>query len=1200
MASRNRSPLVKSVRIDTVGGVIEHGLHTLQQASEAQRYEILRALISDLSEPAILASCFNDTTLDRCIQVFKKSERPAVSGLIEALKCQRTNIRKMRKTLMRVQDPAVPLERLVFERTCPDTHRKVRYLCRSLPFTDRHRLQIERERQTRIGWEGLLTFIRNLFERLPTQNEAIPLGALAEGTIWELRRHERDEQWLWGLFLQDDKGVAERVTLSLFAGGTGDVTLFATRIDDTEEGEKLRFSIDQAKWAAAHYVQRLTTGYRERILSFDVLLRIGDCYQPYGYQGASLGFPLAVMIVSHLIRAPLDQHTALTGEIDVQGNILRVEGIAQKIRIARTCGVRRIIIPAENMPDASEPAAHKMQIVGVRTLEEACDLLFHDLLIEKGYRAFPLAAASSTASPGTDNIHPLQPPVPLIGRTKEILWLQQHMNKALSGHGNLTAIAGEAGTGKTRLLESVQNYARDSGMHVLCVYCYFQQGSAPYLPFIEPLSSLILQDDHQQLSDWQTHIAQLHNLMTRLEEHPSDPVSSAARQIQLFEHIMALLRLLMDGPGVLLCIEDLQWSDSGSLQLLHHLARQLAGQRICVLVTYRTEAYHAEETPNSAFTDTLQRLSEEGPGETLTLGNLSAPETRKLVEAALGSRAVSVWLSDRVYAETDGNPLYILEILKWWKETGVIGERMSERTLFDRENLSVPPRIYNPILHRLNRLQENDREVLEVAAVGGERFDVDDVILCLDMDRRTALRQIQQLERRHGLISHVEGRIYRFAHGKIQEVLYRELSPALRQSYHTTWGQALCAREQAGEDVPVEVLATHLYKGGDKQQAIPYLKRAAEGAQQMCAFREARKYWEQVDTALTQQDVSDTEEMQIEVDLRLGWVYYELGDLDAARNRYQKAFGAAKQRGDEQAQAEALMYLGVILRHRNQWDGALKLFEQSLKLYTRHNDQPMIAFVRTHMGNIAYWHGQWATARQYYQTALEIMISLDDIFQIAAITGNLGSVALAEGEDQTAIQYYERSAQGHRQTGNIMGIALVDMNMGMVYERMEQWPDALSRHRESVELFERMGHISHLWNAYLNYARVLARTGDLDLAEELCQKAKDILADIGNQRGIAEANRVDGLIATQRNDWDSALRLFEESKQLCQENKDPLGYGETLQEHGLMLFRQGNMDQAIAVLRQAAQTFREIGAHGDVAIAQRKLDEIRQSNIPSG
>jgi tetratricopeptide (TPR) repeat protein len=803
----------------------------------------------------------------------------------------------------------------------------------------------------------------------------------------------------------------------------------------------------------------------------------------------------------------------------------------------------------------------------------------------------------------------------LVGREDEQEILHEAVRKALVGDGQLTFLAGSEGTGKTRLAVDALEYADEQGMWTLFGSCLYHEISMPYQPFVDALSQRLssaktgitpvgyarlrarILEETPEVASLMPHVWSTKERRT-LEAHAPPGLSPKAEQQRLFQAIMHLMLSMAKDRGVVLCMDDLHWGDSGSVQLLHYLARQLPGRRLHLIATYRPEEIEdGEDGSEAPLSETMGRMASEGIGSTVSLSNLNEAHVRSLVHEIVGSRAVPVPITDRVFTESGGNPLFVIEVLKWWRDKTQLDIKHTGwenlEQLVDNQDIA-PPRINDLIERRLSRLQDAERELLEVAAIGGNRFDVTDVASVTGAAEMNVLRQLVQLERRHGIVAAVEGSIYQYTHGKIRDVLERELPDALRQAYHGAWAKVFLAREQAGEDIPPEVLANHLFSGGEEEAALPYLKQSAERAKKMSAYREARKYWEQVDATIVQESTGRLERANIDVDLNLGRIYSNQGELDAATERYKKAFKAAKVRGDERSQGDALMALGAVLRSRNQWDGALKLFEQSRLLYERNGDKKGIAAVNNYMGSIAYWRGQWKEARDNYERSLAIYTELQEAVEVASMTSNLGGVAYAIGDDLSAIEYFKRSAEGHRQTNNVIGIAEVDANLGVVYERTEQWNEAITRHKESVELFERMGNNRQLWHTYLNYARVLARTDELDLAEEFCQKSKTILNDLGNKRGLAEARRVEGIIATMDSRWNQATRFFNESIELCEDAKDPYGKGETLRELALMYFKHSDLGAARTILERARDSFNEIGANGDVSIINRKISEIQQ------
>lgn len=802
----------------------------------------------------------------------------------------------------------------------------------------------------------------------------------------------------------------------------------------------------------------------------------------------------------------------------------------------------------------------------------------------------------------------------LVGREKELERLQAAVRQTLKGNGRLTFVAGGVGTGKTRIVMEVMEFAVSQGMLALFGSCLYEDMSIPYQPFVEALSRFLgsaqsimtpvararlrnrVLEEMPEVAELMPHIWTAQERARLAERQPARLRAEAQKQ-RLFQSILHLMLALAEQHGVVLCMDDLHWGDSGSVQLLHYLARQVSRRRLHLIVTYRPEDLETERASQEApFVETMRRLSQEGIGETVALNNLTRENIRTLVESVFGSRAIPVTVSDRVYQETGGNPLFVFELLKWWRETGKLdeqGQDWAQLEVIAPDQQDLPPRIYDMIGRRLSRLEDAERELLEVAAVGGTRFDVDGLAAVLGAGRVGVLRQLHRLERRHGIISPLERGVYQFVHGKTREVLYHELPEALRQEYHAAWGRTLLARAQAGVEVPVEVLATHLYKGGDEEQAIPYLREAAEHASKVCAFHEAKWFWEKVNEVLLHKPEESLQPYQLEVWVKLGGIYYELGDWERATMFYKKAFESAQQLKDRQIQADALMRLGAILRIQNKWDAAIKLFKQSLKLYTVCDDKTGIASILTFIGHIFQYRGQYTNAKQYFQRALRLSQEIHNNEMIANISCNIGNIALFEGENSTAIQFYKTTVKSHRRIGNVLGIAEGTHNLGIVYERQELWDEALNCYRESVDLLERMGISRHLGTSYINYARVLSRTGDLSLAKEICHKGRQIITTSGNQRWLAEAIRVEGLISYLGGDWDTALNNFKKSEELCKKAKDPYGLAETFRERAYMLFRRGDVSQAITVMQQAEKAFQEIGAKADVEIVRRKLTEMR-------
>lgn len=1160
------------------------------RATEAQRYELMRTLRALLTEPGKLVSCADERILAKCSGLFKKWGGVTSSGVLIALQLQRSNLRYTRQALGALQDPSIPLHEIWFDyQTDPNGLQARIALCNLNP-SIRQVFQVERERQSNVGWEGLPAFVSHLFDQLVLLSEgALYLRPLAEGLAWGVVHSDPEIKQLWGLFLHGKQGVAERLFLSVVEEGMGDITLLATRVAEGEEGERFKASVKQARWAAVNYLKRLSVTYDvEILLSCDILLKIGHHYHAEGFEGASLGLPIAVMLVAHALRLSLPQDVSLTGEISAEGQVSPVDGLSEKIKAAEQQAVKRIYAPAGNVNEISS-TTRGIELVGIRSMDEVCSSLFRETFQEKGYRAFPLAAATQARS--TESL-------PFVGRESDLTWLKQHINRTLSGQGRLAVVNGAAGVGKTRLLEEAKQYARGCGMTVLTGRCVAHEGVLPCTPLIEAISGIQEADALRlQLSE---HISAVQDGLKRARaSQDTDRSALHLYRSQLTDSIAAFLSVLAQQTGSVVCIEDIHWGDTGTIDLLYQLARWNQDRRICFIVTYRTEESPIKNHKiGTVFQETLQRCAEEGLSETLELIPLSESECTKLVVALLDESVVPVWLTDAMYRRTQGNPLFVVETLKWWKDqglkTGISLDWRQLETIMD----SLPPRIHDLILRRLSFLRPEERELLELAAVGGDRFDSEVVLAIVEGSRLDTLRRIQRFERDCGLLLPVEGTEYSFSHSRIQEVLYSQVSPPLRREYHTAWSKELLARKEQGVEVSTESLARHLGAGNSPMAAIPFLLDAADQALKLCAFREAGKLWEQVLSIVDQSPSTNEIELQrLESFLGLGRVNYELGGWGTAQDYNEKALHLTQELREIDLQARSLHQSGAVFAAQNNWNHAVIIFQQSIALYERSENLVGIASISNLLGNIDLFQGKLKQANTHYLKALSICKKINDDNRIAAVTNNLGILQLAFGNEDGAIQYHMKARCIFQENKNLLGVATASANLGMVYERKRNWENAEFYHGESISLLESMTQSRILWIVYLNYARVLARTENIYPARKYLAKANALLAVARNPpRGLAEAKRVEGLIASLEMAWEDSDSLFNESERLCLEVKDQTGYAETIEERGLMLARKGDTLSAIGCLKQAKSEYKKIKAKGSECNIQRLIAELKEPN----
>lgn len=490
-----------------------------------------------------------------------------------------------------------------------------------------------------------------------------------------------------------------------------------------------------------------------------------------------------------------------------------------------------------------------------------------------------------------------------VARERELAQLDTRLDTVLAGNGTVVFAVGEAGSGKTALVQEFTRRSMDTHTNLIVAggNCNAFTGVGdPYLPFREILGLLsgdiearwaagaISREHARRLwdlmpqsvgalvragpdlidtlipgsalvtratstapgdADWLT---QLQQLMVRKE------VVANLRQQDLFEQYSKVQQALARQRPLLLVLDDLQWADAGSVNLLFHLGRRLEGSRILVVGIYRPHdvavGRDGERHPLESVVNEFQR----------TFGDihidLSQAEGRSLVEALLDSEPhrLSATFQEALYQQTRGHALFTVEMLRGLQERGDLIQdelgRWVERPALDWETL--PARVEGIIGERLGRLPARLQEALNVASVEGEFFTAEVVARVRAVDEPKMVTQLSSvLDKQHRLVRSQSSRrlgssgqrlsFYRFRHILFQRYVYNSLDEVERVYLHEAVGNVL---EQLYEGQTEEVagqLARHFQAAGLTAKAVNYLHQAGERAVRLSANEEAIGHYTQ-------------------------------------------------------------------------------------------------------------------------------------------------------------------------------------------------------------------------------------------------------------------------------------------------------------------------------------------------------------------
>src|SRR5262245_25374370 len=679
---------------------------------------------------------------------------------------------------------------------------------------------------------------------------------------------------------------------------------------------------------------------------------------------------------------------------------------------------------------------------------------------------------------------------PLIGREAELSQLRQLLRAARRRRGTVVAVVGEAGVGKTRIVEELSALTGRRSFAILMGRAYESAQVLPFSPWVDALRSGLAAADRTARDAfrgiWRTELARL---LPELGD--PGPLAPAASEdyLRLFEAVAQLLRHLASRQPILLVLEDLHWADDMSLRLLPFVARRLENQAVLLLVTARAE--EVEEVP--ALRRALEELAAESRVTRRTLTALSQPETETLVEAlAPRGRQPSdlANVAKRVWALSEGNPFMIVETTRAIREGGIIETA---------DGLQLPERVREVIAGQLARLSDFNRELVGVAALIGREFEFPVLQVASGVSAREAARGIEELVRRRVLYG--LGERLDFAHDRIRTVANERILSPHRKLLHLGIARALEQVYAQNLESHFEALGMHYREGEVWDKATLYEHQAGVKAIGRSANAQAVAFYELALEALTHLPESpETTAQAIDLRLDLCHALNTIGQYGKALAVLREAETSAVALGDQPRLARILSGICTGLRVAGEIDTAIEVGQRALTIATGLGDVTLEVEARHRLGQVYTESGDYGQAVEFFTRNLDARRdppTLLDQGSAAWFTiplGDLGRFAegLALGEEMV------RHATASNRPYSLVRAYVC---LGMLCTRKGD----LDR---SISLLERALDVSRTWSvmdwaadakAHLAHAYQLA--GRLDQALPLLEQAVVETETTGNQVG---------------------------------------------------------------------------------------------------
>ena len=709
------------------------------------------------------------------------------------------------------------------------------------------------------------------------------------------------------------------------------------------------------------------------------------------------------------------------------------------------------------------------------------------------------------------------------GREREKKALREILRDTGRGVGRMVLVSGEAGIGKSELLEEFQADAHVHGMCILNGCCY-ESGGRAYGPFMEALEALADRRGIEGLDlekDVERVLAQI--------ERPAN--GNQTDPYALMEILCEFLGDLSRKTPTLICIEDLQWADDLSLRFLDFMRRDPDPTPLVFGLACRK----VDEDPLPPEIDDLTK----GPDVTgvvhLQLGPLGMEETRNLAASLLGEQAVPEWEAGRIFQETGGNPLFVVELIRGSIEEGLIWRdsagiwRWPESTQWP-----MPQSIMHAIESRLGCLRSVQKQALEFASIfrGAISFDV---ISAVWHEDELQLLEVLEVLVRLGLLRALEDREgrYRFSHGLIRRAVYVGALEEKRQLLHLQVGTELERRHAAGDSETLDELAYHFSRSNDLKKMARYRTASGRLALRMHDFTHALEQFEAVDKkgAFSSED------------------HKEISPGSAAHLEFLCAY------------AEGLSGCGRFEEARLELDRAMQWVSEETPAQKAYALK-MLGINHSHLG-------EYKKAVSVFLEALENYRNLGDDENELAVLGLLSDVYVALEDNVEAIRYCHSAAKKCREMGGEINEARALMYLGFSEVFTYRNNRAKTLLDSSLNLLDGEGDRVYRYTSLYLLGRIEFRLGNLDRAGDIFEELRVYWNRRGSSDTEAEMLIRLGRIDLERGDTEKAEGHARAAERLLTGEESADGYFKACSLLAEVTAETGRVKEALAWAERA-------------------------------
>lgn len=815
----------------------------------------------------------------------------------------------------------------------------------------------------------------------------------------------------------------------------------------------------------------------------------------------------------------------------------------------------------------------------------------------------------------------------LYGRDEELnkLFALYHLTRARSGQAVL--IAGEPGLGKTRLVHELITRLLDDGEHVHVLTGSHSSGTAtmPGDAFGAAFRGHF--GDDGLAETFATHLGPTPLLAPAFAAHlrghaPPAHIVPLTRDLLRTAFLNATRALAAERPTIV-AIDDLHLAAEEDRRLFLDLASGIAESRVLLIATARPGL------PETWMADFLELAN----ASILRPARLDPADISRMLADVLGSAGLARDLDRLIVQKSDGNPYFILEIVRSLREAAVITRDPGGAWVRHRDvrEIETPRSVKELIGARVALLSTEERELLEIASCAGFEFDPLLVGEALGVERIPILIRFDRLERAHHLIR-VVGTRYTFHHRQVQEILYAALTEGHRLRCHGLLAEALAARMNApGRDGLAPSgelalgLADHQLRSSRPAGAGPYITPALEhlrvrnrneetvrlgqralAVPGLLAGEERLAVLLRVTEALNQLGWREEQQAALGELLRKaeeigspswlararhargGFLIFQ-SNYQEARDELGQALAFARDARDPDEESAIVNGLATLHWYVGEYEQARSLFARSFHHFEQVGNKARAATAIGNLGLVSWTLGRLEEALAYHGRHLVLSGEIADLAGELRAHTNLGIVHGDLGHHSEAMACQERAIKLARDLGNPLSEAIATGNLADLYCARAQFDSARIHIHRHLTICRQVHYRAGEVLALVNLGALHLALGDHDKARSWLTEARDISVKIGARRMESHTRRYLGECARAGGDLDGAERLIHDALEIQRQIGDRRGLAETLVAIGRLHVTAGRSGGAQASLEEALLLATEMGAVSQIVLAAAYL-----------